>query len=889
MLTINLNKILSNNRTPIWLLLSILVSLVLFSISSPKVDAKIGNNCAPASGVLCAYNTTYYTPTVYTQSACNPPYQSNYTPFGRGDSCTSDDQPTLQWLDNMSYNFETQGVPQVPAGGTVNLLLGYDTYSDANGDKTITWTNIVGAKTSVSSLTASGGITGECIRGHPWDTPTIADQPYVRGQSAYPNTGSYSGCVSGDGNLSASWVDSPLGTKIQNRHQLKINLQNVTSNQTFCLRTHVSIMKGSHVLPFHNNSTPNGSIDSDDYANQMGVMGKGRSNYPDLSITTFNDSMCFQVVPPSLPTAQPPYLGVDDPATCPVISGFAYDLDNVNAATRVDIYADAPAAPGRTPVWSESASEPRADVNSVLGVPGNHGFQAVVPQSLIDGGIHTFYVYAIDESNTVTGVGPAPGITGHAGNGHILGTDPIAINTAGCPKAYKYSFSPQAGYDKTGTEENPGTITFHYFNGYATEAFIPSCMHNITVTHDIFVHKAGDPPGVTTSLIGGPISVTEDCTGYERWDTHDTSYTPPLGYQAGDSFCVSVSVNPSQGYADANGYQIGAPTIGLRQDTQCLTIKNKPFFNAYGSGVSSGGSFDTCNGGGMLAGWNNNTSGTGYGAGTRLSAIALVNIVGFASGQIPSATQSIAYGQTFARAGLPAGSITSSLDSPKLGGSFGGTHCLDPLVEPTDAQPLASDTYQINSLPGLGARSPYKRTGDLKLNTASASGVNPGQNTSIFVTGDVYISNNITYGTGWTIDNIPSFVLKATGNIYIDPQVTRLDGRYVAQGKIYTCASNLRDVMPPIIQYGECANQLTVTGSFSATQINLMRTFGSLRDTNGAGSCSSAAGAIRSSMRSCAAEVFDFSPEIYLADPVVGPPTSNLKEYESITSLPPVL
>jgi Repeat of unknown function (DUF5648) len=92
----------------------------------------------------------------------------------------------------------------------------------------------------------------------------------------------------------------------------------------------------------------------------------------------------------------------------------------------------------------------------------------------------------------------------------------------------------------------------------------------------------------------------------------------------------------------------------------------------------------------------------------------------------------------------------------------------------------------------------------------------------------------------WNVNNVPSFVLHASGNIYIDPGVTELDGMYAAEagngkpGRIYTCGvNNGGGNFTPMAKdnlYDNCNKQLVVYGSFQANQVNLMRTFGSLRN-----------------------------------------------------------
>jgi hypothetical protein len=175
-----------------------------------------------------------------------------------------------------------------------------------------------------------------------------------------------------------------------------------------------------------------------------------------------------------------------------------------------------------------------------------------------------------------------------------------------------------------------------------------------------------------------------------------------------------------------------------------------------------------------------------------------------------------------------------------------------------------------------------------------------GNNVAMFANGDVYISGNVTYagsGGGWSLQpgnttNVPSFILEATGNIYIDPGVSELDGIYVAHGKIYTCSNGFAPVAAVDI-YDTCnTNQLTVNGSFSASQVNLERSIGTLSDASSGENLSSgvktcANTAVKEPV--CAAEIFNFSPEIYLSDPAVNQPNNGAPTYDAITSLPPVL
>jgi len=142
--------------------------------------------------------------------------------------------------------------------------------------------------------------------------------------------------------------------------------------------------------------------------------------------------------------------------------------------------------------------------------------------------------------------------------------------------------------------------------------------------------------------------------------------------------------------------------------------------------------------------------------------------------------------------------------------------------------------------------------------------------------------------------------LVATGNIYIDPGVKELDGVYIAKnddsgdkGNIYTCSVKTGGTFTPEpakTLYSNCDNQLTVVGSFVADQVNLMRTYGTLKNSTTGTNCDNK-GVTSSTRPTCAAEVFDFSPEVYLSNPAIESQGGNggATQYDSIESLPPVL
>lgn len=309
---------------------------------------------------------------------------------------------------------------------------------------------------------------------------------------------------------------------------------------------------------------------------------------------------------------------------------------------------------------------------------------------------------------------------------------------------------------------------------------------------------------VTSDTYGSGISYTKNYTNGGSFKA-----------MAGDQYCSNVTISPGTGYRGPPGY--GDVNDNPVSTSGCLTVTNKPYFKVRGSGAAADITVPSANGpsssgSGLLAGWNDNqdtygdTTAVDRGAGAELSALALIKITGFASAQTNITNSPTAL--TFANTN--GSDISSHYDSPSLGGNFGGQERNITVPKPTSTSNVLSGNQTIGNITVNG-------------------------NVSYFVNGNVYINGPITYNTGgWSPGNVPSFVLVATGNIYIDKSVTELDGLYLAQpkdattgGNIYTCASAQGT---PDSNYTDCNNQLVVYGSFVANQVRMLRTFGSLRD-----------------------------------------------------------
>jgi hypothetical protein len=531
-----------------------------------------------------------------------------------------------------------------------------------------------------------------------------------------------------------------------------------------------------------------------------------------------------------------------------------------------------------------------------------------------------------------------------------------------------YNVTPNSLAKLTPQEENPNTFNYDTEVSNNTVPGYPAEPVNVQTTNSIYVNpESGGGPdyiaGYDNRVIGADLGAPPPGSANNPvYPVPENSTAPVTSINAGDNYCSDITVD-EDGYvgpyptSDYPTYPNGTgedpnnivDTSDQQTSHQCDSVYNEPYFKVYGSGVES-----TCSANGEIGGWNddngtNPTSdvNTGVGSGAQLNAIALGDIVGFASGQTGSTYNTLypAGSGAYRGAGLTFANTNASdidengsmINSPKMGGNFNMvTPACDSYSPPTSGTiPLGTDTIDLGNLStvpgsGPGGSGDYIDTypGNITIEDSNTAGFAPGTVIKIYadsptpVAGgqNVYIADPITYdtsmGTTWSVYNqsqSPPLVEIITndGSIYIDPNVKQLDGLYAAQSNggstanIYTCsAANIdgNDWQPMQSQdlYNDCSNQLVVHGSFVASQVNLMRTYGSLRNTVNPGldavedprinqnrnGCSNAAS--DGQQFTCAAEVFDFSPELYLSDPdsVYTPAKSG---YDSYTSLPPVL
>ena len=209
-------------------------------------------------------------------------------------------------------------------------------------------------------------------------------------------------------------------------------------------------------------------------------------------------------------------------------------------------------------------------------------------------------------------------------------------------------------------------------------------------------------------------------------------------------------------------------------------------------------------------------------------------------------------------------------DPTKLGYYGAAQHCLtDYAALYASATPLAAGTYDVGT---RGSGVWRAASGNLHL-----YGTMPAGATQIYIgVNDLFIDNDIKYPASYANGAaIPSLVVITTHNLAVMSNVKQLDGFYVAQGDGVT-SGMFRDCWPktsPQAVGDACdVNQLVVNGAVAAGKLELWRSYG------GSGATVSA--------RQTPAEIFNFSPELYIRNALSNTNTP-LVQVVNTVELPP--
>lgn len=285
------------------------------------------------------------------------------------------------------------------------------------------------------------------------------------------------------------------------------------------------------------------------------------------------------------------------------------------------------------------------------------------------------------------------------------------------------------------------------------------------------------------------------------------------GLTPGSRVCRSLVVTPK---SDAGGPRTSAEA--------CVLIAKTPYVHFMGSDVFAGGNFASvnaaCNTQAKITTVGRSLSdGSGAGSVVEYGAFALGRITGFGSAS-----------RTLSGSGAIGGSgrvLTFANSEPTVTnlGFYGqAQHCINDY------------SSQFGSLPTTGGGSFNVNTrgsGQWRMTSSTTlTGQMPAGGQQVYyVQGDVTISGTgVTYPATYAgVAGVPSLVVIATGNIYVAPTVTQMDGIFVARGNgstngvFYTCWPKNE---PASITNPCNTNQLTVNGSVIAGRIDLFRSFG---------------------------------------------------------------
>jgi hypothetical protein len=353
--------------------------------------------------------------------------------------------------------------------------------------------------------------------------------------------------------------------------------------------------------------------------------------------------------------------------------------------------------------------------------------------------------------------------------------------------------------------------------------------------------------------------------------SYSTTLVPPM--VAGDKICMRFSVGPGAGTMNEGGSITSVSQANITSGEFCSDkVVDKPYVRVYGADAIAG---NTCpNPANSQITAYRSTDPSKSGSGVQFAALAIQGISGFGSA---STSPGWPTGLTFANTDNISG---GGSNQPNDGGLYNGealcgTDFYGSQVSPVGLNVSVTDpndlSNRVDSQNG-GKPTQFLRNGDLTINGGTFD-----KQATVFVNGNVSITGDLAFPVGKYLSIV------ASGNIYIGKDVHNLDGLYVAQangaggGNIYTCAEGFTEVHTSGL-YDKCHSQLVINGAFVAQYVAFLRSANSLRDSQSG----EPAGSTR------AAEVFKFSPEIYLYTPSFEQTTTG-DPYQYITTLPPVL
>ncbi len=468
--------------------------------------------------------------------------------------------------------------------------------------------------------------------------------------------------------------------------------------------------------------------------------------------------------------------------------------------------------------------------------------------------------------------GPAPN---NCYSGHFLNTKVATYLTFFVPETANNPFDPKCDniYPSPSSPE-PGQL----FNITATFKDIQN-MHNNDINYQARITIDGT--SINDRLFAnGKLSKTSSALSVSSNDPNWLSI-PTAGQYTG---------KVTLGLTGQENRTITCPFGGSNEPPK-IPITAKPYVRVYGNDTIAGGNFANTNG--ICSGPDPNPDAS--------IATFAVNESGWKGSGVEYAA--FAMGAIMDNGFISASTHNGAATGPKLGLTFGNYRMGNAMVNDFGGlSGISSCAPNYYSLKSANAR---KSQADNISTLISASNealdVNPSSgktmingswsnisgNHAVFINGDLIINDDISLASfsDTDVNGIPSLYVVVKGNIYLTNKVKRLDGVFIAQpdgssgGTIFTCAKQNATTYTISELYDNCGNQLIVNGAFIANKVRFLRTNGTLN----------AAGVDEAPSSNKIAEVFNFTPSIYLAkNPyIVIPDTKG--QNSTIISLPPIL
>jgi hypothetical protein len=418
-----------------------------------------------------------------------------------------------------------------------------------------------------------------------------------------------------------------------------------------------------------------------------------------------------------------------------------------------------------------------------------------------------------------------------------------------------YNLSPTVTVNQTTADEGD-TVTFSYrIENTATSASAGAACNS----------RDGSGAVVPVALTCNPGPQT--FPGSSGVVTVGTENIVISGQPAGTRICRRLTVTPAT--------QAGNTATSV---DACVIVAKTPYVNFMGGDVWAGGGFaryqPACNTSAKITTVGQALGGTAptqyAGSVVEYQAFALNRVRGFGSSSRPLVAEG-GFGSSGRRLTY---ANSDSVDVSHLGYYGAASHCIIDYIDLfwwlATPIPGSNPVINVGTQPdGIYVTS----SGNLHLTGT----MRPGSKQVYIAQFHTYIDGDIRYPDSYAnVNDIPNLVvISAFSDIYVAPTVSRMDGLYVADGDgisrgfFRTCWPK-----PATQAAGDACDQrqLVINGTVLAANLDLARSFGASGGTV--------------PQRQTAAEVFNFSPELYLRNALSGNDETTVQT-TNVLELPP--